>query len=543
MARNSLPKPILTADRDAQRTLRVYGLYRIVLAALILLVFLAQFFSPIENAYWPELFLGATLSYFVLTVVTHFYAGFLQFRVPALILFNGFFFADIIALTLASHASGGLSLGLSLIMTLTVASSGIFFRDLRALLLAALSSMAIVLNVSLLIRLNILDSSSLFAAGMQGLVFFATAAFTQWLSSRIESSQALADEKARQLARSEQLNKLIVRRMQTGVLVLDHDLGIQSANEAALQLLELAEDEPLPALTLPAPLLKSLSNWERQPMLRTAPFKIRESSVLLQTEFMPLSDEEGAKLLIFVEDSSRMRQQAQQIKLASLGRLTASIAHEIRNPLSAISHAAQLLEESPSLASEDKALCDIVTKQSLRLNRIVENVTQLSRREPAKVQRFELVSWLNDFIRSNDLAFETNGITLSGDSSCNISFDDGHLDQVLNNLCSNGLRHSLAHSGESCLQLQVSRQGDAGLPQLDIIDQGAGIRSDIVDQLFEPFFTEDSGGTGLGLFIARELCEANQSRLDYVREHKDGTCFRISFAHPLKKIDSGAIQT
>lgn len=518
---------------EAEQTLRIFGLYRIVLAALILGVFLVQMTTTVESAYKPDLFLFTIGTYFLLSVIAHIYAGLKRQSLSNLELFCYFFLVDIGALTLIAFASGGLSTGLSLIMTLTVACGGIFFRDRLALLVAALASIATLLNVSYLVKLGVVENNLLINAGVQGAIFFATVLLVQLLVQRIEVSQRLAAERARELAHSEYLNQLIVRRMQTGVLVVDRSHDLHSANDSAMSMLNLSSD----VKQLPEPLLKSMAQWQQRPDVRTRPFRIRKAGALLQSEFMPLDEEDEGQVLIFLEDTSRTRQQAQQIKLASLGRLTASIAHEIRNPLGAISHAAQLLHESDKIEDEDRRLCDIVTSHSARMNRIVENVLQLSRRRASKPERFELNAWLKGFVSQMHQSNPDSNITLNhGVDKIQVAFDPSQLDQVLSNVCSNGLRYSEQKTGIQRLHIIAGVNATDALPIIDIEDDGDGVPAEHIDQLFEPFHTSETSGTGLGLFIAKELCEANQSRLDYLPTPANKSCFRITFAHPMKKL-------
>lgn len=519
--------------QEAEQTLRIFGLYRIILAALILGVFLVQMTTTVESAYKPSLFLFSIGTYFLLSVIAHFYAGLKQQSLSNLELFCYFFLVDIGALTLIAYASGGLSTGLSLIMTLTVACGGIFFKDRLALLVAALASIATLVNVSLLVNLGVVENNLLINAGVQGAIFFATVLLVQLLVQRIEDSQRLAAERERELAHSEYLNQLIVRRMQTGVLVVDQSHALHSANDSAMAMLDLNSDDK----QLPEPLLKSMDQWRQRPDVRTRPFRIRRAGALLQSEFMPLAEEDEGQVLIFLEDTSRTRQQAQQIKLASLGRLTASIAHEIRNPLGAISHAAQLLNESENIENEDRRLCDIVTSHSARMNRIVKNVLQLSRRRASKPERFELNTWLKGFVSQMQQSNPDSEIILSNTANdIQVAFDPSQLDQVLSNLCSNGLRYSEKKTGIQRLYIVAAVNETDMLPLIDVEDDGDGVSTEHVDQLFEPFHTSETSGTGLGLFIARELCEANQSRLDYLPTPENRSCFRITFAHPMKKL-------
>ncbi len=234
---------------------------------------------------------------------------------------------------------------------------------------------------------------------------------------------------------------------------------------------------------------------------------------------------------MFLEDAAETRQRAQQLKLASLGRLTASIAHEIRNPLGAISHAAQLLSESPDLKPEDRRLTDIVLQQSLRVNAIVENVMTIGRRRDVVSESFPLGPWLAAFAAelTERFALGADDIALRAQADdIVVRMDKSQLHQVLWNLAENGLRYA-QHAPYLTFTAGVMESN--GRPFLDVRDSGPGLDEAIADRLFEPFSTTESSGTGLGLYIARELCESNQASLQLL-ERRGGYRFRIVFAHP-----------
>ncbi|MBE9561728.1 MAG: HAMP domain-containing histidine kinase [Proteobacteria bacterium] len=228
-----------------------------------------------------------------------------------------------------------------------------------------------------------------------------------------------------------------------------------------------------------------------------------------------------------LEDATLTTRRATQLKLASLGRLTASIAHEVRNPLGAISHAAQLLEESPHTSTNNDTLIKIISKNSWRVNKIVENILQLSRNKPPNTENFDLAIWLrsytDEFIQQHSLI--KSDIKLKNqDKPLFVTFDQGQIFQVVNNLCENGLRYS---KDKPLLKLTIGM--DSNRPYLDIQDCGQGMTDKTKNQIFEPFFTTEPKGNGLGLYLSREICEANQASLNLFSNTNRGCCFRISF--------------
>jgi two-component system sensor histidine kinase PilS (NtrC family) len=239
-------------------------------------------------------------------------------------------------------------------------------------------------------------------------------------------------------------------------------------------------------------------------------------------------------VIVFLEDTVEIQQRAQQLKLAALGRLSASIAHEIRNPLGAISHAGQLLSESRNLDKGDTRLTDIINMQSRRMNGVIENVLELSRRKPPSPIRLNLKNWLTEFVTefrqsmpdAVDIRINVQPATTE------VRVDPGQLGQALTNLAVNGLRYSKEKTGRATLAIDGGIDQSTDRPYLNVVDDGPGVPDDRVDNLFEPFFTTERTGTGLGLYITREMCEANQARVTYSRDQRGGSCFRITFAHP-----------
>jgi two-component system sensor histidine kinase PilS (NtrC family) len=222
----------------------------------------------------------------------------------------------------------------------------------------------------------------------------------------------------------------------------------------------------------------------------------------------------------------------------SLGRLTASIAHEVRNPLHAISHACQLLDESATLLKQEKRLLEIILTHTERVNSIIQNILELSRHRQTVPEVLDSKTWLEEFLlRFSNSYREPLNISLKVEpEKIAVRFNPGQLEQLLTNLCDNGLRYSHKLTGEYILAIEVNLLEHSQIPVLDIIDYGPGPSADLEEQVFEPFYTTESSGTGLGLFICKEICEANQARVFFRRTLDNRSCFRIVFAHPDRNI-------
>lgn len=514
------------------RLFRVYNRYRVVislvlvvLAAVDLDVFQPQYRLPAAYQALAIAYLG--LNVFLALTLT---AGF-QTR-PRHTTFS--ILIDLSVLHGLLYFSSGLTSGLTNLVIISVAAGNILNPSRLGILFAAVAALG-TLGLAGWEVLNLNGSGDqIVRAGFLGTLYFAVAFVLQNITRRLIYSEALATERAQSIAALEQLNHQIIQRMRTGIIVADPTGQVRMANAAAGELL-LGEREASRRLEhLPEPLKKRLDSWFRAPSDRTAPFQAHAATPIVQANFAHLDQESRDLLLIFLEDTSRITEQAQQLKLASLGRLTASIAHEIRNPLGAISHAAQLLAESETLAEPNRRMVDIIQRHTVRVNTIIENVLELSRRRQANATIQDLRHWLETQVASYrqecdqgadiTLVPETPGPLLA-------RFDTSQMEQVLTNLIDNGLRYSELKTGKRTLRLSIGLADDGERAYLDVRDQGPGIPPSQRAQIFEPFYTTEKGGTGLGLYLARELCEANQAQLVLINSDRGG-CFRITFAHP-----------
>jgi two-component system sensor histidine kinase PilS (NtrC family) len=251
--------------------------------------------------------------------------------------------------------------------------------------------------------------------------------------------------------------------------------------------------------------------------------------------FISLDSSGKGPTLVFLEDTTLIVERVQQSKLAALGRLSASIAHEIRNPVGAMSHAAQLLAEAPTLTAQERRLADIITSNGERVSTIINNVLQLSRRDTTRPERIDLNVWLGEFLAEFRQTSEVDDraiqlIEASGD--LDVRVDPSHLYQLLWNLCENALNYGRRNEHDAPIELRTGRIQTSDRPFLEVLDRGPGIALADAERIFEPFFTGSKGGTGLGLFIARELAQCNRALLIYEPRHGGGSIFRVVFADP-----------
>ncbi|MGK2915416.1 MAG: sensor histidine kinase [Porticoccaceae bacterium] len=517
---------------------KVYACYRFLLATVFLTLFLLRVAPDILGTTDPRLYLLVAAAYALATVLTLGYLIARQFQTAASALF-AHLFLDMVALTLLMHSSGGFGSGIGFLILVTVATGSVMFTGQLAMLLAAMASICITLESVVSVMLNDTETRAIFPAGLLGILLFVTALIFQVLNRRLRDAEAIALREADQAAHLQQLNEMIVHRMLTGIIVVDVHNRIELINNAAIE--HLGGHRPGASLAsgqllriIPA-LWQQIEAWRIHPWLRSPSFNTKEGGSDIQANFAALDQGKEKRTIIFLEDIRAIAQHAQQMKLASLGKLTGSIAHEIRNPLGAISHAAQLLAELAVDHSELARLTEIIGKHALRVNQIVENVLQLSRQRAPAFQKIPLQLWLARFIQDyRDSCRQSPEIeTTMADPSQQVMFDPSHLHQVITNLIDNSLRHGTMEGDNPWVAIETGTDERTGLPCLDVRDHGPGISEANLPHIFDPFFTTSHAGSGLGLYLARELCETNYATLDYLATPTSGGgFFRVGFAHP-----------
>lgn len=516
--------------QQGRRILRLYHLYRVAIGLMLVLLISSDLHNDLMRMSNPAAFQNGAWTYLIINILI---AVLLQTPKRELIIL-ALALLDVCLLSMLFYFAGGTPSGIGNLLIIAVAIANVLLRGRMGFFIAAVAAIGLI-YLTFYLSLSDSDASGQYVqAAALGTLCFAAALLVQGLTRRLQVSESLARQRAEEVANLEELNAKILQRMRTGILVLDAQQRILLANQSALDMLQQASltGEHLPS-RFPA-LFEALQQWRDNPTLRPQPFKATPDGATLQPSFASLQHGATQDTLVFLEDISQITQQAQQLKLASLGRLTASIAHEIRNPLGAISHAAQLLQESESLDPADLRLTQIIQNHSRRMNLVIENVLQLSRRRQAEPQLLDLKYWVHRFaseFRSGLSAGQHVNVRVDG-SALQTRMDPQQLLQILTNLVQNSLRYSGRKHDEAHVWLHLFRDESSDLPVLDVLDDGPGVPPEQQQNIFEPFFTTESKGTGLGLYICRELCESNQARLDYRARVEGGSCFRIVFAHP-----------
>lgn len=504
-------------------SLRYFNAYRLAVAALFLVLFLIYGDALTPGRSGPQLFGAVSLAYLLAAVVFHVIVTRVQRRFETQL--TAQVCTDIIAIVLMMYASGGFRTGLAVMLLISLAAASLVSRGRQLLSYAALASIAVLLEQAVRAFRDDQGVAEFLPAGLLSVGYFATALITNRLAQRVITNERVARQRGIDLANQLHVNQLVIQDVQDGVLVVDSNGLVRQHNPVVDRLL----GRPAPELdqidAYSPELARALAEWRAGRARATAMFRFPESGILVRARFVEAGVAGDSFAVLYLEDISKLEDQARQMKLAALGRLTANIAHEIRNPLAAITHAAELMQEENRAPARDR-LTRIIRDNAMRLDRMVKDVLELNRRDrvqadPIRISAF-VERFLEEFAQNEQVDRPAFALAVDGDGV--IEVDRVHLHQILWNLVRNAWRHSRKAAGSVNVRLQ--RQGSR--LELHVIDDGPGVAKELQPQLFEPFFTTFSAGTGLGLYIARELCAANGAALDYV-DRPSGADFRITW--------------
>jgi two-component system sensor histidine kinase PilS (NtrC family) len=547
----------------AWRVIGLTNLYRLLLPPVLLI--LQGLASPglLAQPQEPELFQVVCYAYLVAGVLL-----ILARRVPRpslriLALVNAT--VDTLAISLILYTSGGAGSGLGILLVLPVGAMALLGRTKDAFLVPAIATLGLLTQQIAANLAGYAPPTDYTTAGMLGVVLFVIGLSVWPIADRLRQSEALVKRQEIDLANLEQLSHYIVQHLRESILVVDIEGRIRLINESASGLLGAAQAFPGALLGEASPrLLYLLETWRQRTdgvNSTTETLVSADGARMLRPHFAGLGNAEPAAVLVFLEDMSLIAEKAQQLKLAALGRLSASIAHEIRNPVGAMSHAGQLLGESVHLQPEDQRLTDIITKNAERVSDIINNVLQLSRRESTQMETIELASWIEDFRdefcetmqwrpdRLVSINIETSPASLTGSFPVlavrdtrgaedlppvlEVNADPSQLRQVVWNLCDNAIKYGLRNRATDVVEIRYGRLKPAARPFLEVADRGPGVAPQDAERIFEPFFSgEHQGGSGLGLFLARELAQTSGATLLYEPRAAGGSIFRLVFADP-----------
>ncbi|HET6396498.1 MAG TPA: ATP-binding protein [Pseudoxanthomonas sp.] len=513
-----------------RRELYFFALYRVLEAGLMA----ALVFSPLGELTGPprDAALGGTVAvaYLVAALALLVLGRNERWLVP--LVFTGTCI-DILAATLATHALPTVGAGIAMMLLFNVAAAAMLLRLRYGLVVAGLAAGALFAEHVWTLLEPGARTRSLAELSMFLTSYLALAWLAHQIGQRARANQALAEQRTAEVANLVEINELIIRRMRTGVLVVDADNRVTLANEAASLLLGDAGQADAPSLAALAPeLARRLQRWRNGWQVDDSPLQLQSDQPEVQPRFARLLADSDVTL-VFLDDATVVSRRAESLTLAALGRFSASLAHEIRNPLAAINYAVQLLEESRGVDDADRRLLQIIHQQCQRTNGIVESVLGLARRERANPENTDLGAFVRRFVDDyrQTLSIETDSLeAIIPAQPVQAMVDPRHLQQVLTALVHNALKYGRIPEEPARVRLRVSPGERTAM--VDVLDRGPGIPEGVLAQLFRPFYTTSEHGTGLGLYIARELCRANQAKLEYVPVPGGGACFRVSLPGP-----------
>jgi two-component system sensor histidine kinase PilS (NtrC family) len=519
-----------------RRELYFFALYRVLEAGILA----ALMFSPLGDLLGEprhgDLGTAVAVGYLVLALVLFFVGRSVQWLVWIVFISVCL---DVLVAALITHALPGATAGVAMMLLFNVSAAALLLPSTRMALVVALIAIAALFGEYFFTFFHDQSSNrSLAEVIMFAVSYLALAYLAHQAGQKARASQALAEKRGEEVANLFEVNELIIRRMRTGVLVVDADNHIKLSNEAASLLLGdggdgKGVDGKGVSLQHAAPeLARRLQRWRNGWQTDETPMQFSPDQPEVQPRFARLLADSDTSL-IFLDDATVVSRRAESLTLAALGRFSASLAHEIRNPLAAINYAVQLLEESQQVSDGDRRLLQIIHQQCQRTNGIVESVLGLARRERATPEHIDLNTFARRFVDEyqQTLSIETDTLeTIIGAKPVPALVDSRHLQQVVTVLVQNALNYGRLPGESARVRLRVFNA--EGRPTIDVMDRGPGIPEAVAAQLFRPFFTTSEHGTGLGLYIARELCRANQATLEYVPVPGGGACFRIILPGP-----------
>ncbi|MES0873014.1 sensor histidine kinase [Sinimarinibacterium thermocellulolyticum] len=528
--RHSAAAALVDTRAEDWRVLAVLGPYRLLLVATLLTLFRSGYGPDLLALLDPSVFYNGCLAYAIAALALLLLG---VYRVPGLGAQAHLHLAvDAVAIGLLVVGAGGIASGLGILLLPPVVGSSLVIRPRLAAVHAATATLTLfAAEFAHQLQSRIWDASEYSQAGLLGLMFFVSGLVANLVAQRARRSEAMAARVGSEYLNLSRLSENIIESMHAGVCVIDADERVRMVNAAARRML----GEPLtpgkPLVAVAPTLAAALHDW-RAGRNQSAPLHAEATGREVTCRFTRLGWRDDAPTLLVLDDAALLREQAQQIKLAALGRLTAGIAHEIRNPLSAILQAGQLLAESPQIRGEDQRLLAMIQRHAGRIEGIVRSVLELSRRDRGQAR---LIGLRDALLRSAALYREshphrTRPIEI-GDVGAHLQvcFDPEHLQQVLFNLWDNSFEHGGRGGRDVTVRVRARIDSSDGAIEMEVSDDGVGIDTAEQERIFEPFFTTHAGGTGLGLFLCRELCEYNRARLSHV-SGGPGATFRIRFA-------------
>lgn len=503
-------------DSDYWRALFYYNFYRFCIAIFLITAGLAPINVGSLGSSEPLLFTITAILYAALALISgvFIHQGWPRYITTCQLIIA----SDLLFYTLLIYTSGGFGSGLEILLVISVAASGILMGGRGAFGAASVATLLLLSTHLAVIALGLRNPGGFTSLGFLGLGLFVTAFFIHYLSARLRVSEEQLIRHQLNIHNLNQLNQYIINKLHSGILVIDNNQYVWLDNQRARTLFNV-QKRPFQRQRLAAyspALIHATQEWIRDPNKLEQKVVLDKDTTLL-VRFQPIGKLNPDKAFIMlIDDMSQVEKEKQNEKLIAMGHLTASIAHEIRNPLGAISHAGQLMAESSDLKKDDTRLVEIINMQSNRVNRIIQTTLELGRPATANRQRIIIFDWLSrlveEFVRRHKIYAKE--VEMDGDHSLVACFDPDQMQQVVTNILENGVRHADRHK-EPLVTIRLTKSSRDNCPQIRIYDSGPGISDELRYKIFEPFFTTSSNGSGLGLYVARHICIGNDGNLEY----------------------------
>lgn len=520
------------SDTLTARVVNYLNVYRIIVAVVLATAYFTGLLNTTMTPLYPAA-ASATLLLYVLFAVICLISG-RRSKVNVFRLAAWSLISDILFLSLLVVVFTGIEGGLGILLVFTSAVAATLLPLRIALLLASIASIAMIGTT----LWGFLAENATAEQMLQAAFFSFTAMISTIIANQLaywaRDYRLIAEKQKETLSELEQVNELIIRRMRTGVIAVDESGMIRVMNESAWFLLGSPSVRERSLTSISKRLARALDEWKLDTTSDPRPIVLEPSQAQVLPSFVALPGNAGIGAMIFLTDNNVVARRAVELSVNSLAKLSGSIAHEIRNPLAALNHASQLLEESPQIRLPEMRLINIIQNHAKRMNGIIENILQLSRREQSQAELVPLHIFLPDFASEFQSSQVNRQLEFSAlvepEEETFVLYDKSQLSQCLWKLLDNAVDHASRDKARPEVRLSLTRQEEAGFCIITVSDNGPGINKEQLSQIFEPFYTTRKEGSGLGLYIAKQLCEANQAELTVDSEPGKGAFFHIRLA-------------
>lgn len=514
------PKVSVPIYQTIYRLGALYSGYRIVVAFCLVVIFLLTLENQQTHYFYPSIYFYSIATYTVISALQMMLLRFYPHGISKQ--FIGFFIVDIPFLSLLVFALSGPNLTISILFAITVFSANFLLSKNQALFITLVSVIAIIYQQFLGSFFDFSNLNNIGNSALLAFLFFMMYGIGQIAIKRFQVLESLNTYQSLELFKLQNINRYILEQIEVGYLVIDEKFKIVVSNPAACLLLGISPlyaHEQYHLSDFQSDLYELLKDSMVHDEDRFQ-FESHQSTFTVNIRVQKLVVPHQALTLLVLEDAQQINQKVQQLKLAALGQLSASIAHEIRNPLAAIVQANELMLGSD--IEQQALLQQMINKQATRINAIIKDTLDMAKNKKVDARKINLRDFLYDLLR-NDLSDAQAKIRLNVEPEMFIYFDDSQLRQVLINL----IRNALRHNDVDAEFISVTSYKTQSKIYIDVIDYGKGVTEQDIPQLFKPFFSTEINGTGLGLYLSQTICEANQAKLIYVEQKQQGACFRI----------------